>query len=329
MRARDGGAATLDERLLAAALSSVGSAVMITEPDGRIVWVNAAFTAMSGYAAEEAIGRTPRLLKSGRHGPERYADLWTTILGGRTWRGEVVERHKEGHHYTVVQTVTPILDERGQATRFVAIHEDVTQLRASQARLQALFDHALDAIALFDGEGRVVDANPALLALTGRSLPELEQMTMVDLIPAAHHEAFAQAWTGFVTDGRAQGTLPIQHRDGTLVWLAYRAVADIVEGVHLLTARDVTAQRRTEAQQRFQAQLLEAVGEAVIATDLDGRVRYTNPAAERLFGWIGDEVLRPSRVRDRPGARRRAGDRAAAGVARGRALVRPGGAWPA
>ena len=280
-----------EDALQAAALASIGNAVIVTEPDGTIAWVNDAFTQMSGYSAAEAIGSTPRLLKSGVHGQDHYEQLWSTIKDQRIWRGEVVERRKDGQLYTVWQTITPILDEHGQISHFVAVHEDVTQLRASQARLQALFDHATDAILLVDDDARLLEANPAVSSLSGYRADELATMTLADLVAEDARDDYADRWARFPAEQQGRGSLPIRHRDGDRVEIEYQSVASIADGVHLIVARDVSDQRRAVAQQRFQAQLLEAVGDAVVATDLDGRVRYVNPAAEQLYGWDEAQVL--------------------------------------
>lgn len=281
----------VDERLQAAALASVGNAVFVTDADGTIVWVNDAFTQMSGYAPSEAIGQTPRLLKSGVQDAGHYEQLWATIRDRRIWRGEIVDRRKDGSRYRVWQTITPILDEQGELTHFVAVHEDITALRASQDRLQAIFDHALDAIVLFDDAGRLVSTNPALTDLTGYRPDELTSRSLPDLVPEEYRESYGVLWERFRADGKARVRLPIRRADGRLRQVESQAVADIADGVHLMIARDVTEQDRAEAQQRFQAQLLEAVGDAVIAVDRDGIVRYVNPAAEQLFALPGEQVL--------------------------------------
>jgi len=278
------------ERLHAIALASVANAVVIADVAGTIEWVNPAFTTLSGYELAEAVGQTPRLLKSGLQGEEFYRQLWSTVLAGQVWRGEVVNRHRDGHLYTVLQTITPIVDE-GALMGFVAIHEDITQLRSSQARLQALFDNALDAIVLFDGEGRSVAFNPAAGVLTGYSAGELAELSLVDVVPPEALAGFAQTWTQLFTDGQVRGELPILRRDGHERVIEFQAVTHIVPDVHLLIGRDVTDQRMAASGYRFQAQLLDAVGEAVIATDLDGTVRYWNPAAERMYGWPATQVL--------------------------------------
>ena len=95
-------------RLQSAALDAAVDAVVITDAKGTVEWVNQAFTTLTGYQTAEAIGRNPRdLLRSGRHSREFYADMWTTILSGRPWHGEVINRRKDGTDYTEEQTITP------------------------------------------------------------------------------------------------------------------------------------------------------------------------------------------------------------------------------
>ena len=112
--------------LLANALSSIADAVFITDRDGRIVWANEAFSRLSGYATHEALGRSPAMLKSGRQDAEFYRELWQTILAGSVWRGEVVERRKDGSLYAVDETITPLCDAAGNITYFVATLHDTT-----------------------------------------------------------------------------------------------------------------------------------------------------------------------------------------------------------
>jgi len=90
----------VEQGLLAKALTTAADPVFITDHTGRIVWVNEAFGERSGYSPREAVGQTPSFLKSGRHDESFYGELWQTILAGRVWRGEVVERRKDGSLYT-------------------------------------------------------------------------------------------------------------------------------------------------------------------------------------------------------------------------------------
>jgi diguanylate cyclase (GGDEF)-like protein/PAS domain S-box-containing protein len=112
-----------DLALLASALAAVANAIFITDTSGHIRWVNRAFSRLSGYTAEEVLGRTPALLRSGRQRDGFYADLWRTIRAGKVWRGLLVDRRKDGQLYTVDQTVTPLLDEHGVITHYIAIQQ--------------------------------------------------------------------------------------------------------------------------------------------------------------------------------------------------------------
>ena len=122
-------------RLHSAAMASVANAVFITDSEGRITWVNAAFAKLSGYTSDEACGLTPRLFKSGRHDAAYYQQVWQTILAGNVFRGEVINRRKDGSLYTVDQTITPLLDMNGKTCHFVAIHEDITDKKEAEKRI--------------------------------------------------------------------------------------------------------------------------------------------------------------------------------------------------
>lgn len=235
--------------LQAAALAAVSNAVFITDGSGRIIWVNAAFSTMTGYPPDEVIGHTPRLLKSGVQDENFYQAMWARITAGQSWRGELFNRHRDGHLYTIIQTVTPVT-RPGDERYFVAVHEDVSKLRSSEAHMRSLFDDALDAILLFDDEGRLVDANPAVCELTGYSVTELAAMEMSDVVPAAHQDRFQRLWAQFLIDGRSRGSFPIRRKDGELVEVEYQAVARIAPGVNLLIGRDVSELRRAEQQRR-------------------------------------------------------------------------------
>jgi PAS domain S-box-containing protein len=109
------------------AIEATSHSVYITDADGTIEYVNPAFETTTGYTAEEAIGRTPRILKSGEHDERFYEELWETILAGDTWEGELVNATKGGNRYVINQTITPVTDETGEITNFVAVNGDITE----------------------------------------------------------------------------------------------------------------------------------------------------------------------------------------------------------
>jgi diguanylate cyclase (GGDEF)-like protein/PAS domain S-box-containing protein len=128
-------------RLQGTAMAAAANAIFITDRSGRIEWVNDAFMRLSGYPADEVIGATPALLRSGAQDEEVYRRLWDTIKRGEVWRGEMVERRKDGSLYTVDQTVAPITDETGHIAHFVAVHEDVTERKRAEERILYLSNY--------------------------------------------------------------------------------------------------------------------------------------------------------------------------------------------
>jgi PAS domain S-box-containing protein len=121
-------------RLQEAALGATVDAVVITDRDGTIEWVNPAFTRLTGYPPEEAVGRTSRLLKSGTQTREFYEVLWKTLLQGRVWYGELSNRRKDGSLYTEEMTITPV-HEAGRIGHFVAVKRDISERLALEGRL--------------------------------------------------------------------------------------------------------------------------------------------------------------------------------------------------
>lgn len=116
-----------------AALTMAANAIVITDASGNIQWANPAFTELTGYAPDEAWGRSlGQLVKSGLHDRAFYQDIWQTILAGQVWSGKIINRRKDGTLYTEEQTITPIMDEDGRIEHFVAIKQDVTERELMQ-----------------------------------------------------------------------------------------------------------------------------------------------------------------------------------------------------
>ena len=122
-------------RLQASALDAAASGIVITDREGTIIWANPGFTSITGYSLDEVTGQTSRVLKSGHHDAAFYQSLWETILAGQTWRGEIINRRKDGALYPEEQTITPVRDEQGEITHFLAIKEDITERKRLQEHL--------------------------------------------------------------------------------------------------------------------------------------------------------------------------------------------------
>ncbi len=129
-------------QLQAAALEAAANPIIISRRDGTIIWVNDAFVQLSGYTRGEAIGQSTCLLKSGQHPSSFYKQMWETVLSGQRWRGELVNRRKDGSLYQEEMTITPVKNSTGEITHFIAIKLDITErkLAEEQTRHLALTD---------------------------------------------------------------------------------------------------------------------------------------------------------------------------------------------
>jgi two-component system cell cycle sensor histidine kinase/response regulator CckA len=124
-------------RLNSAALNAAGDAVLIADRDFTIVWTNPAFTDLTGYLPAEALGRTAHdLLGSGVHDEQFYREITDMIESGRTWRGEMTNRRKDGRLYSEAQTITPVKDDDGTIRNYIAIKTDLTAPRKMEAQLR-------------------------------------------------------------------------------------------------------------------------------------------------------------------------------------------------
>ncbi len=122
-------------RLQSAALEETANAIVITDVHGVIEWVNPAYTRLTGYSAEEAVGKKPSILYSGVQEVPFYKNLWDTILNGKVWRGELVNKRKDGTLYNEEQTVTPLFDSNNNITHFIGVKQDITSRKQSEVKI--------------------------------------------------------------------------------------------------------------------------------------------------------------------------------------------------
>jgi PAS domain S-box-containing protein len=110
-------------------LTNIGDAVMVTDVNGTIEYVNPGWERLTGYPRDEALGRQPNILKSGQHDKEFYSQMWETIRTGKTWRGDVVNCHKDGTLYDAALTITPVCNDAGEVISFVSVLHDISALK--------------------------------------------------------------------------------------------------------------------------------------------------------------------------------------------------------
>jgi PAS domain S-box-containing protein len=153
-------------RKLSRAVMESPSMVMITDAQGTIEYINPKFTAVTGYTFAEAVGQNPRFLKSGMASPEMYEELWETIARGEEWRGEMINRKKNGEIYWESASIAPIYDFHGKITNYIAVTEDITErkkmeeaLRDSEELFRIIFDQAFQLMGLMKPDGTLIRMN--------------------------------------------------------------------------------------------------------------------------------------------------------------------------
>ena len=260
---------SVEERLRtkAAALEAAANSIVITDVTGKIFWVNSAFTRLTGYSAEEALGQNPRMLNSGKQDRSFYAHLWQTITAGEVWHGEVTNRRKDGSLYEEEMTITPVRAENGDITHFVAIKQDITTRKAiaeallhAEEKYRGLVEEAVVGIFQATPEGRIISANPAMARMHGYASPA----ELMSKVSNAATELFVnpnqlqEITQQLEKDGVAHNVeVEIYRKDGSKGWFLsnLRAVRGPHGKVvrHEGTVQDITDRKAAEEQVQFLA----------------------------------------------------------------------------
>ncbi|MCF6149382.1 MAG: EAL domain-containing protein [Candidatus Kuenenia sp.] len=141
------------------------NAVIITDVNGNIEYVNPKFVQMTGYSAEEVIDKNPRILKSGTRSPEEYKELWDTITSGGEWHGEFQNKKKNGEFYWASASISAVKDQDGVVKNFIGIQEDITEKKRLQEQFRNTVERSKDGIVVVDREGVVRFANESALTI--------------------------------------------------------------------------------------------------------------------------------------------------------------------
>jgi len=292
------------------ALETTADAILITDADGVILWINAAFTSETGYAPDEVIGQTPRILKSGLQDEAFYRRFWETIRGGLTFRGEFINRRKDGTVYYDEHTVTPVSAEDGTITHFVGVMHDITerrqseeQLREAHAQLRQLLDHSPAVLYALRVEGeRIVPrfASENITHLLG--FDSADALTYEWWLGHLHDEDRQRASESIahtLTNGSSCNEYRLRHKDGHYLWVEDRqrlvrdeqgAPAEIAGVWTDITDRKRAEDELHETERRFR-EMLDNLELISIMLDQEARVVYCNDYFLRMTGWSREEVI--------------------------------------
>ncbi len=257
------------------ALESAANAIAIVDRRGIIQWVNPAFTRLTGYQRDEAVGQNPRVLNSGVHEKAFFHNLWKTILDGSVWQGTLTNKRKDGSFYQEEMTITPVCSRQGEITHFVAVKQDISErlraeqrLRETEQFFRSVLELAPDGLMVADEKGVIRLANAQCEKLFGYTRDELIGQPVEMLVPVdarARHPAMREAFHR-AAETRAMGpdrVLRGQRKDGSCfpVEIGLSPLpARAGEGAQVaVSIRDITDRKAAEAELKKRSDELQQI----------------------------------------------------------------------
>ena len=293
---------------LSNAVEQSADAVYITDPSGRIEYVNPAFERITGYPRSEAIGKTLHFLRSEESESDFYDELWETTLSGQTFQITQLYQRKSGEFYFAEETISPVKDTNGSLSHLVATLKDITErkrsedaIRQSEERFRALVENSTDGIILLDAHRRVVYAGPSTNRILGYSSDGLVGQELSTLVAPDDNPIVKSLLDSVLSEPRKTRTVQfrIKHQDDSWRWIEATANNQLNEpSIHSLVVnyRDVTDRKwieealsKSEAEYR---NLFERANDAILIIDPDGTsILEANTRACDLYGYPKEELV--------------------------------------
>lgn len=289
---------------LSSAVKQTGDSVVITNIEGIIEFVNPSFVQLTGYSPDEVIGKKLSILKSGKHGSNFYTKLWNTIITGKSFQAEIVNRKKDGTLYQQESIITPIKDSKGEITHFISTARDITERKRTEEtrkQLTAILEATSDFVSTADLDNNILFINRAGRKLVG--IGEFETVTHLKIID------FHPKWASDIIlkvgvpttlrNGTWLGETALLHRDGkeipvSQVIIAHKNTSGNVEYISTII-RDITEIKKAEEALRFSEEqyriLVENQSDLLVKVDLNGRFLFVSKTYCDLFGKTREELL--------------------------------------
>ncbi|MGD9174462.1 MAG: PAS domain S-box protein, partial [Desulfobacterales bacterium] len=301
--------ATAELKKVSGAVEQSPVSVVITAKDGTIEYVNPTFSEVTGYSAEEAIGQNPRVLKSGDRPESFYEELWNTILSGNVWQGEFRNRKKNGEEFWESASISPIVNDGGEITHFVAVKEDITERKRAEeqqieraARTRAIVDHAADGIITINEQRIITEFNPAAERIFGYRAAEVIGQNVNLLMPEPHHSQHDRYVRNYLETGKAkiigEGREMVGRRKDGTTFPIYVAVSDVqLKDRRIFTGivRDISKLKQAEEALREQALQLRTIIQkspiGILHFDKNGIVLDCNDRHAEIMGSTREKII--------------------------------------
>ncbi len=263
-----------------------------TQPDYPIIYVNSGFESITGYSAEEVIGKNCRFLQgSDRDQPGRKA-LREAIKAGKSCYTTLRNYRKDGSSFWNQLTISPVYNNLEELTHYLAIQTDVTQYKQIEEELQHFFDQSINLLCIASFSGYFTRINQAWEKTLGYTEAELLATPFIEFVHPEDREP-TQAEAEKLSQGINVFSFENRYRckDGSYRWLAWNATAVPDSQRIYSVVYDITERKQIEESLKRQALTFENIYNGVIITNLKGIILDWNPAAQRIFGYSKAEIL--------------------------------------
>lgn len=206
------------QRINSTVFESSTEAIMITDIKGDLLSVNNAFVQITGYRADEVIGKNPSMLSSGLQDRNFYQKMWASILQNGLWQGELINRRKDGRSYDVNLSISASRDSNGSLQHYIGIASDITSRKKAEERLKlsaSVFSHANEGILITDADGNILDVNEAFCNITGYGREEVIGKNPRILSSGRHdREFYTRMWRNLLDKGVHFGEIWNKRKNG-------------------------------------------------------------------------------------------------------------------
>ncbi|MEG3637784.1 PAS domain-containing sensor histidine kinase [Magnetococcus sp. PR-3] len=294
-------------RTLSTGLEQAPVSVLITDPQGIIEYVNPYFEQLTGYHADEVLGKTPNLLKSDLNPPEQYRDLWRTISAGATWRGEFLNRKKNGELHWQMAHIAPVMDDHGEISHYIGLEEEITArkqadaaLNESNERFRTLAQVSPVGVFQTDHDGECIYVNRTWETIAGTSSHQaLGGGWGMNLHPDDKTRV-TQSWYRSAVDGsNFREEYRFLRSDGTIRWVIGEAAPqrdreDVIQG-YVGTITDITDRKHMELElgkeRALLRSLIDSIPDLIFYKRADGTYMGCNRAFESFCGMPESSLI--------------------------------------